>query len=214
MLCIAIFLPILCRSSFWCEDGKMVAKKTTQTKTSDKSDVDPKKKSTSGKPTTGNQKTASEVDSSSSAKKPSSVKKSASSKTKPVEKKKLPKYLTDETWLAKQKKQLIQEKASYASSAERLAEDAAALMADREPGDVQFDEESGEGDTVAVERDRDLALSASALNSVEEVDKALISLEEGVYGVCLASGEPIPKDRLEAIPEATVTVQHKTSMFI
>ena len=43
----------------------------------------------------------------------------------------------------------------------------------REPGDVQFDEESGEGGTVAVDRERDLTLSAQALATIEEIDMAL-----------------------------------------
>ena len=95
----------------------------------------------------------------------------------------------------------------------QMAAEAAALMADREPGDVQFDEESGEGDTIAVERDRDLALSAAARQSVAEIDAALERLDNGTYGMCMAGDDIIPKERLEAIPEASVCVKHKTSMF-
>jgi len=123
------------------------------------------------------------------------------------------KYLQDKTWLAKQREALIEERAKYTSSADRLAAEAAALMADREPGDVQFDEESGEGDTIAVERDRDLALSAAARQSVEEIDAALERLDAGTYGICIVSGDPIPRERLEAIPEASMRVEHKASMF-
>ncbi len=139
--------------------------------------------------------------------------KSSKKKTEKGKASKLPDYLTDKKWLTKQRETLIEERASYTSNAERLAAEAAALMADREPGDVQFDEESGEGDTLAVERDRDLALSAAAMKSVGEIDEALQRLDEGTYGICVASGDPIPKDRLEAIPEASVRVEHKTSMF-
>lgn len=123
------------------------------------------------------------------------------------------KYLHDEAWLAKQRAALIEERANYTSSAERLAAEAAALMADREPGDVQFDEESGEGDTIAVERDRDLALSAAARQSVADIDAALARLDENTYGMCTAGDDIIPKERLEAIPEAAVCVTHKTLMF-
>jgi RNA polymerase-binding transcription factor DksA len=122
-------------------------------------------------------------------------------------------YLHDKKWLAGQREQLLKERASYTSSADRLAAEAAALMADREPGDVQFDEESGEGDTIAVERDRDLALSAAARQSVSEIDAALERLDNGTYGVCVAGDDIIPRERLEAIPEASVCVTHKTSMF-
>ncbi|MEM8926338.1 MAG: TraR/DksA C4-type zinc finger protein [Actinomycetota bacterium] len=123
------------------------------------------------------------------------------------------KYLLDQKWLDGQREALMEQRAKYTHSADRLAAEAAALMADREPGDVQFDEESGEGDTIAVERDRDLALSAAARQAVSEIDAALARLEAGTYGICLVSGDPIPKERLEAIPEASVCVQYKTSMF-
>ena len=123
------------------------------------------------------------------------------------------KYLHDKNWLTKQREALITERANYTSSAERLAAEAAALMADREPGDVQFDEESGEGDTIAVERDRDLALSAAARQSVSEIDAALERLDNNTYGMCIAGDDIIPRERLEAIPEAAVCVTHKTSMF-
>jgi RNA polymerase-binding transcription factor DksA len=122
-------------------------------------------------------------------------------------------YLRDEAWLAKQREALLRERANYTNSADRLAAEAAALMADREPGDVQFDEESGEGDTIAVERDRDLALSAAARQAVADIDRALARLDNSTYGLCVAGGDAIPKERLEAIPEAAVCVEHKTSMF-
>ena len=122
-------------------------------------------------------------------------------------------WLLDKEWLATQRESLLRERENYTTSADRLAAEAAELMADREPGDVQFDEESGEGDTIAVERDRDLALSAAARQAVDEIDQALERLDKGTYGLCLSGGDVIPQERLEAIPEASVCVVHKTSMF-
>lgn len=143
------------------------------------------------------------------------AKKAAKAADKPPAKKapKLPKFLTDKTWLAAQKKSLIEERRRYTHNAEALAAEAASLMADREPGDVQFDEESGEGDTLAVERDRDLALSAQAREKVDEIDAALERLAAGTYGICVSSGEVIPKERLEALPMAAKTVAAQTAMF-
>jgi RNA polymerase-binding transcription factor DksA len=122
-------------------------------------------------------------------------------------------YLADEAWVEQQRQTLVVEREQYVRSAESLAAEAASLMADREPGDVQFDEESGEGDTLAVERDRDLALSAAARQSVELIDQALARIEAGTYGVCVIGGDIIPKERLEAIPEAAVCVTHKVQSF-
>lgn len=124
-----------------------------------------------------------------------------------------PKYLIDKKWLEAQRALLYEERAKYTHNAEHLAAEAIALMADREPGDVQFDEESGEGDTLAVERDRDLALSAQARENVDEIDAALTRLDNGSYGICVASGEYIPQERLEALPQADKTVAAKTSIF-
>jgi RNA polymerase-binding transcription factor DksA len=104
---------------------------------------------------------------------------------------------------------LIRERAKYVESAESLKAEADALVESREPGDVQFDEESGEGDTLAVERERDLALSAHARAAVEQIDAALTRIDKGVYGVCVISGLAIPKERLEAIPWAAERVEYK-----
>ena len=87
------------------------------------------------------------------------------------------------------------------------------LSENREPGDVQFDEESGEGDSLAVERERDLALSQQALAAVEQIDAALKRIEAGEYGICRESGLRIPRARLEAIPWATERVEYKVGGF-
>lgn len=125
----------------------------------------------------------------------------------------IPSWLKDKKWLKAQRLALIEERAKQTSHAEVREAEAAALMADRDPGDVQFDEESGEGDTLAVERDRDLALSAKAREIVDEVDAALMRIDKGVYGVCVSGEDVIPKERLEFLPMAKKCVRHQTSMF-
>ncbi len=112
-------------------------------------------------------------------------------------------------WLEGQQKALAEERATYLDQAESLQAEAESLVNDIDPGDVQFDEESGEGDTLAVERSRDLALSAQARQAVEEIDHALAKFALGTYGICEVSGEPIPKERLEAIPWAREKVEYK-----
>ena len=112
-------------------------------------------------------------------------------------------------FIKKQREELLREREKYTRSAASYKEEADSLVLNREPGDVQFDEESGEGDTLAVERERDLALSAQAQQAVDEIDAALKRIELGVYGVCVESGLPIPKERLEAIPWASQRVEFK-----
>ncbi|HWH35968.1 MAG TPA: TraR/DksA C4-type zinc finger protein [Acidimicrobiales bacterium] len=109
-----------------------------------------------------------------------------------------------------QRKALVAEREAYTRSATTLRAEADQLAQDREPGDVQFDEESGQGDSMNVERERDLALSAQALASIQEIDEALARMDKGTYGVCDRCGEPIPKERLKALPHAALCVRCKS----
>ena len=115
-----------------------------------------------------------------------------------------------EKFLVEQRAELVSERASYVEAAESLLQEAEMLAEDMEPGDIQFDEESGEGDTLNVERERDLALSAQARAAVDEIDRALAKMDVGTYGICERCGNPIPKARLKALPYASLCVACKS----
>ena len=119
----------------------------------------------------------------------------------------------DSKFLERMRKLLLVERDTYERQAKQLRAEADSLVMDLDPGDVQFDEESGEGDTIAVERGRDLALAAKALEMIEEIDHALSKFDGGTYGICEVSGEPIPQERLEAIPWAREKVEFKVGGF-
>lgn len=101
------------------------------------------------------------------------------------------------------------ERLRLTGQANRLEKEAQSLVENGEMGDVQFDDEGGEGDTIAVERERDLTLSAQARETVREIDDALKRIMAGTYGYSLVSGQPIPQERLEALPWSTVLVEEK-----
>jgi DnaK suppressor protein len=105
---------------------------------------------------------------------------------------------------------LEEERQTYTEQAEALKAEADQLAQEMEPGDIQFDEESGEGGTMNVDRERDLALSAQARAAVEEIDHALAKIHEGTYGICENCGQPIPKARLKALPFARLCVACKS----
>ena len=119
-------------------------------------------------------------------------------------------YADDEKFLEEQRELLISERAVYKHQADDLRAEAESLALEREPGDVQFDEESGEGGTVAVDRERDLTLSAQALATIEEIDKALAAIDDKTYGFCENCGEPIMKARLRALPYARLCIACKS----
>lgn len=113
-------------------------------------------------------------------------------------------------WLAKQQQSLYAARAERLAEADALKAEADQMALDAEPGDTQFDDESGEGSTTAVDRERDLALSAQARAEVVEIDVALDKIDEGSYGVCDRCGKNIPKARLEVIPWAALCVSCKS----
>lgn len=113
-------------------------------------------------------------------------------------------------FLAAQRALLLIERQTYVDQADALKAEAQALAEDMEPGDIQFDEESGEGDTMNVERERDLAMSAQARAAVDEIDRALHKIDIGTYGVCEKCENPIPKARLKALPYAALCVACKS----
>jgi len=115
-----------------------------------------------------------------------------------------------EKFFAEQRTLLLSERETYVLQADALKAEARALAEDMEPGDIQFDEESGEGDTMAIERERDLTLSAQARAAVDEIDQALHKIDIGTYGVCAKCGTPIPKARLKALPYAALCVGCKS----
>lgn len=113
-------------------------------------------------------------------------------------------------FLTSQRQLLLEERSTYISSAEALKAQADSLALEHEPGDVQFDEEGGEGGTANVDREIDLYLSAQARATVVEIDRALQKIEDGTYGVCENCGQTIPDARLEALPYAALCVNCKS----
>jgi len=119
-------------------------------------------------------------------------------------------YAKDAKFLEEVRELLLADRAIYQEQATSLRAEADSLALEREPGDVQFDEESGEGGTVTVDRERNLALSGQATLAVEEIDDALKRIVDKTYGYCERCFQPIPKPRLRALPYARLCVACKS----
>jgi DnaK suppressor protein len=117
---------------------------------------------------------------------------------------------TGDKFLDEARALLLAERREYEEQAQSLKAQADSLAQEMEPGDIQFDEESGEGGTMNIDRERDLALSAQARAAVDEIDHALAKIGSGTYGNCERCGQPIPKARLKALPHARLCVACKS----
>jgi len=58
-------------------------------------------------------------------------------------------------------------------------------------------------------RELDEGLEENADHLIEEVEAALERIENGTYGTCVVCGKPIAKERLEAVPWATLCIDDK-----
>ncbi|MEO6121101.1 MAG: TraR/DksA C4-type zinc finger protein [Acidimicrobiales bacterium] len=113
-------------------------------------------------------------------------------------------------FLVEQRELLSRERVTYGEQAASLKAEADQMAREMEPGDIQFDDESGEGASANVDRERDLALSAQARAAVDEIDRALVKIGAGTYGICEGCGQPIPRARLKALPHARLCVACKS----
>jgi DnaK suppressor protein len=67
--------------------------------------------------------------------------------------------------------------------------------------------DSGDMSQSLFTREMDATVEQTMEKRLESVDRALQKVEEGTYGICDDTGEPIPRGRLEAMPEAVYTVE-------
>jgi RNA polymerase-binding transcription factor DksA len=90
-----------------------------------------------------------------------------------------------------------------------LKAEADQLAAEMEPGDVQFDDESGEGASASMEREKDLAMSAEKILAAEDIERAIARVHNNSYGFCTNCYKLIPRMRLRALPQATLDITCK-----
>lgn len=62
--------------------------------------------------------------------------------------------------------------------------------------------------TETFERSRDLGINKALTEELEEIEAALQRMKDGTYGVCTASKQNIPYERLEAIPYTAYAVEY------
>lgn len=115
----------------------------------------------------------------------------------------------DLTFLRARRAQLLELRDQYLGQVAALDRERELLIEASGMGDDQFDEDGGEGDTLAVERERAKMLSDQDRQIVVDIEAALTRIEVGDYGYSVISTAPIPRERLEFIPWATELVSER-----
>jgi DnaK suppressor protein len=111
----------------------------------------------------------------------------------------------DENFVAHQKERLQDLKEELLRMQRGMQED------ERDRGESEGDTQPDSGDMSQnmFDREMDATIEGQTERRLEDVERALEKIEEGTYGLSDESGEPIPKGRLEAAPEAIRTVEEQ-----
>ena len=110
----------------------------------------------------------------------------------------------DKEFVEKQSERLEELRAELARMVEGLEED----QQDRAESEGDMTEnDSGDMSQSLFTREMDATVEQTMEKRLESVDRALQKVEEGTYGICDDTGEPILRGRLEAMPEAVYTVE-------
>jgi RNA polymerase-binding protein DksA len=67
------------------------------------------------------------------------------------------------------------------------------------------------GDLATATFDREMAstLEDNSTHVLNEIDAALVRIDDGTFGTCRVCGQPIGSERLEALPWATLCIEDK-----
>lgn len=71
-----------------------------------------------------------------------------------------------------------------------------------------YDNHPADLGTETFERERDAVIDDRFAERREEIERALSKMEDGTYGLCEISGEPIGYERLEALPATRYAIGH------
>jgi YteA family regulatory protein len=110
--------------------------------------------------------------------------------------------------LEKLKRLLLERKAELADLLARDGHGLERPMGESAPELSQYDNHPGDTGTELFERSKDLALVDKAEHELEQTELALAGMETGRYGICAVCGEPIPYERLEAVPWTALCIRH------
>ncbi|MCY1562600.1 RNA polymerase-binding transcription factor DksA [compost metagenome] len=69
--------------------------------------------------------------------------------------------------------------------------------------------EDGSG---AMEKEQLSLMAARQIQFINNLEKALVRIENKTYGICRETGKLIDKARLRAVPHATLSIEAKNSM--
>jgi DnaK suppressor protein len=114
----------------------------------------------------------------------------------------------DTAFIAQQRRSLSKLRVALLSAAQNSEADEVSVNAESRGGPREPEDDAQK--LSALELDGQLV--AHNIMRLVRVERALAKIEEGTYGLSDVSGLPIPRDRLEAVPEAICTLAEESAV--
>src|ERR1700747_1334539 len=111
----------------------------------------------------------------------------------------------DAEFVERQRQSLLRLRANLLAAARAAESDEADVREESTREAVEFEDDAQR--LAALWREGNLVVRD--VQRLERVDRALKKIEEGTYGLSDISGQPIPRERLEAVPEALYTLSEE-----
>ncbi len=111
----------------------------------------------------------------------------------------------DAAFVEKQRQQLLRLRATLVTASQAAEAEEADIRTQRSSKALEQEDDAQGLDTL----EREGNLVVHDVERLERVNRALAKIAEGTYGLSDRSGTPIPRERLEAVPEALLTVSEE-----
>jgi len=113
----------------------------------------------------------------------------------------------DPAFIETQRQNLLRLRANLIAAAGDAESDEAGVNEESGGGAVEFEDDAQRLDTL----EREGNLVARDVERLGRIDRALEKIKDGTYGLSDISGDPIPRERLEAVPEALYTLSEEAN---
>jgi DnaK suppressor protein len=114
----------------------------------------------------------------------------------------------DPAFIERQRQALLKLRAALLSAAQDEQADAEAVKSESAGGPREYEDDAQKLAMLELDSNR----VARDLARVARIDRALKKIEEGTYGLSDMSGQPIPRERLEAVPESIYTLAEERAL--
>jgi RNA polymerase-binding protein DksA len=108
----------------------------------------------------------------------------------------------------KLRRSLEEERERLVSEIEEMEREGAENLSDA-TGENNYRDHMADQGTATFSRELDMGLVGNSKHLLEQVEKALVRLDEGEYGTCQRCGKDISVSRLEAVPAAELCIACK-----